>query len=103
MVAALTLGSATPHLVRGAGNVPWQVTIGATSALALLSALTIRSVRAGPAGDDRLRRRLVPAAAGVVGWRFTLTLLAVGPLTGTVAMLRLRALPAARRLAHGRR
>jgi predicted MFS family arabinose efflux permease len=48
VVGALTLGSATPHLVRGAGNVPWQATIATTSVLALLGALTIRSVRAGP-------------------------------------------------------
>jgi predicted MFS family arabinose efflux permease len=47
--------------------------------------------------------RLVPVAAQVAGWRFALLPLAVGPLLGTVAMLRLRALPAARRLAAGRR
>jgi MFS family permease len=47
--------------------------------------------------------RLVPVAAGAIGWRFALVPLAAGPLAGTVAMLRLRALPAARRLAHGHR
>ena len=47
--------------------------------------------------------RLVPVAAQVAGWRFALLPLAVGPLLGTVAMLRLRALPAARQLAAGRR
>lgn len=47
--------------------------------------------------------RLVPVAAEVAGWRFALLPLAVGPLLGTVAMLRLRALPAARQLAGGRR
>jgi MFS family permease len=47
--------------------------------------------------------RLVPAVTEVVGWRFALVPLAVGPLLGAVAMLRLRALPAALRLAHGRR
>jgi hypothetical protein len=62
-----------------------------TLQLALGFALTIASIR------------LVPVAAGIVGWRYTLTLLAIGPLTGTVAMLRLRTSPAARRLAAGRR
>ncbi len=49
VVGALTLGSGMPHLVRGAGNVPWQATIAATSLLALLAALAIGSVRPGPA------------------------------------------------------
>ncbi len=48
VVGALTLGSATPHLVRGLGNVPWQVTIVTTSALALLAAAVIRPAMAGP-------------------------------------------------------
>jgi hypothetical protein len=39
----------------------------------------------------------------VVGWRYALLPLAAGPLLGTVAMLRLRRLPAARSLANGRR
>lgn len=47
--------------------------------------------------------RLVPVVADAVGWRFALLPLALGPLLGTVAMLRLRALPAALRLAGGRR
>jgi MFS family permease len=62
-----------------------------TLQLALGFALTIASIR------------LVPLAGNEIGWRFALMPLAVGPLVGTVAMLRLRALPAARRLAHGRR
>jgi hypothetical protein len=45
----------------------------------------------------------VPVGAGAIGWRWALLPLAAGPLTGTVAMLRLRRLPAARRLAGGRR
>jgi MFS family permease len=61
-----------------------------TLQLALGFALTIASIR------------LVPAVAGLAGWRFALLPLAVGPLGGTVAMLRLRASPAARRLAGGR-
>jgi predicted MFS family arabinose efflux permease len=62
-----------------------------TLQLSLGFALTIVSIR------------LVPVVAGAVGWRFALLPLAAGPLAGTVAMLRLRGLPAARRLAHGRR
>ncbi len=59
--------------------------------LALGFALTIVSIR------------LVPVAVDVVGWRFALLPLAAGPLLGTVAMLRLRRLPAALSLANGRR
>jgi len=59
--------------------------------LALGFALTVASIR------------LVPIAVGAVGWRFALLPLAIGPLLGTVAMLRLRASPAARRLAGGHR
>jgi MFS family permease len=47
--------------------------------------------------------RLVPVAVDAVGWRYALLPLAAGPLLGTVAMLRLRRLPAAQRLANGRR
>lgn len=59
--------------------------------LALGFALTVASIR------------LVPIAVNAVGWRFALLPLAIGPLLGTIAMLRLRAMPAARRLASGRR
>lgn len=62
-----------------------------TLQLALGFAVTVASIR------------LVPVAADATGWRFALVPLAIGPLIGTVAMLRLRTLPAARRLAHGRR
>ena len=47
VVGALTLGSATPHLVRGLGDVPWPVTILTTSALGLLAAAVIRPVTPG--------------------------------------------------------
>ena len=47
--------------------------------------------------------RLVPLAADTIGWRFALLPLAVGPLLGTLAMLRLRLLPAALVLAGGHR
>jgi len=47
--------------------------------------------------------RLVPAVADAVGWRYALAPLAIGPALGTVAMLRLRSLPEARRMAGGAR
>jgi hypothetical protein len=48
VVGALTLGSGTPNLVRGVGGGHWQVTIVVTSALALVAALVVSPVRAGP-------------------------------------------------------
>jgi hypothetical protein len=42
-------------------------------------------------------------AVDVVGWRYALLSLAVGPLAGTVAMLRLRRLPESLAMANGRR
>ncbi len=47
--------------------------------------------------------RAVPEVAQIVGWRYSLAILAVGPALGIVAMLRLRVLPAATRMAQGRR
>lgn len=47
--------------------------------------------------------RLVPVVAEGLGWQLALLPLAAGPLLGTIAMLKLRALPAATRLAGGRR
>ncbi len=47
--------------------------------------------------------RLVPALVAQVGWKFAFAALAPGPLLGVVAMVRLRALPEASRLAQGRR
>jgi predicted MFS family arabinose efflux permease len=49
VVGALTLGSGTPHLVRGLGDVPWQATIAVTSAMAVLAAVSVWTVRNGPA------------------------------------------------------
>jgi MFS family permease len=46
---------------------------------------------------------LIPAAVERVGWRYAFALLAAGPALGTVAMLRLRRLPEAARIAQGRR
>lgn len=47
--------------------------------------------------------QLVPIATDAWGWSGAFTLLAIGPALGVVAMLRLRRLPQARRMAHGRR
>ncbi len=49
LIGALTVGSATPHLIRGVTVVHWRVTLLAASALALLAAaLVIGLVREGP-------------------------------------------------------
>lgn len=47
--------------------------------------------------------RLVPTAAATDGWWLALALLAVGPAFGIRAMIALRAMPVARKLAGGRR
>ena len=46
--------------------------------------------------------QLVPRLVDLVGWRWAFAPLALGPAVGTLAMLRLRRLPEARRLAGGR-
>nr|MDQ3806405.1 MFS transporter [Acidobacteriota bacterium] len=46
---------------------------------------------------------IVPLLAGAVGWRYAFAALAPGPLLGTLAMLRLRALPEAAKIAGGRK
>ena len=45
---------------------------------------------------------LVPRLVDAVGWRYAFAVLAVGPVFGIFAMMRLRALPEARKLAGGR-
>jgi len=47
--------------------------------------------------------QLTPLIVDMVGWRYGFTYLALGPLIGIIAMLRLRRLPEARKLAGGRR
>jgi MFS family permease len=47
--------------------------------------------------------QLIPFLVASVGWRYAFAALAPGPLLGTLAMLRLRALPEAAHLAGGRR
>jgi MFS family permease len=46
---------------------------------------------------------LIPYFVNRVGWRYAFTILAPGPLFGVVAMLRLRGLPEAEKIAHGKR
>src|SRR5205814_8932886 len=49
LVGALTVGSATPHLIRGVTTLPWRPTLGAASLLALLAAIVVLTlVREGP-------------------------------------------------------
>jgi len=49
LVGALTLGSATPHLVNGLGGLDWHLVIGVTSALTLAGGLLVLfAVRQGP-------------------------------------------------------
>lgn len=50
VIGALTLGSASPHLIRGLDAVPWQGVIAATSLTGVLAALLISTVREGPYG-----------------------------------------------------
>jgi MFS family permease len=49
LIGALTVGSATPHLVRGVTDLPWRGTLLVASGLALLGAgLVVAFVREGP-------------------------------------------------------
>jgi MFS family permease len=48
LVGALTLGSASPHLLNAFGGVDWRFTIGAASVAALAAALAINLVGIGP-------------------------------------------------------
>jgi MFS family permease len=71
LVGALTVGSATPHLVNGVGGLDWQTVIVATSALTLAGGLlAFVVVREGPhrfpaAVFDPHQARLVFANRGV--------------------------------------
>ena len=46
---------------------------------------------------------LIPRAVNLVGWRYAFMILAPGPLFGVISMLRLRQLPEAINIAHGKR
>jgi MFS family permease len=49
LIGALTVGSATPHLIRGTTELPWRETLLAASLLALVScAIVIGLVKEGP-------------------------------------------------------
>ena len=47
--------------------------------------------------------RLIPPLVGLVGWRYAFSFLALGPVVGIWAMLKLRRSPEAKQLAGGRR
>jgi MFS family permease len=64
LVGALTVGSATPHLVRGVTDLPWRHTLLVASGLALLAAgLVVAFVREGPHAFPPARFDLRMAAA----------------------------------------
>jgi MFS family permease len=46
---------------------------------------------------------LIPHVEKIVGWRYAFAILAPGPLFGVIAMLRLRGLPEAEKIAQGRK
>jgi len=46
---------------------------------------------------------LISVIEKLVGWRYAFVILAPGPLFGVISMLRLRGLPEAQKIAHGRR
>jgi MFS family permease len=48
LVAALTVGSAAPHLIRGLTDLPWRHTLLAASVAAALGALVVTLVAEGP-------------------------------------------------------
>jgi MFS family permease len=70
LVGALTLGSATPHLVNALGGLDWHTVVYATSALTLAGGLLALAVRDGPypfppAAFDPHQARRVFANRGV--------------------------------------
>jgi MFS family permease len=46
---------------------------------------------------------LIPHFENLVSWRYAFTILAIGPLFGVISMLRLRSLPEAEKIAHGKK
>jgi MFS family permease len=64
LIGALTVGSATPHLVRGVTDLPWRGTLLVASGLALLGAgLVVAFVREGPHAFPSARFDVRMAAA----------------------------------------
>ena len=47
--------------------------------------------------------QLIPVLASATGWRYAFVALAPGPAFGVLSMLRLRRLPEASQIAHGKR
>jgi hypothetical protein len=46
---------------------------------------------------------LIPPLVNLIGWRYAFVILAPGPLFGVISMLRLRQLPEAVKIAHGKK
>lgn len=46
---------------------------------------------------------LIPHVERAIGWQYAFAILAPGPALGVISMLRLRSLPEAKKIAHGRR
>ncbi|HKW91041.1 MAG TPA: MFS transporter [Methylomirabilota bacterium] len=63
LVAALTVGSATPHLIRGLTDLPWRHALLAASVLAATAALVVTFVTEGPYRFPPARFDLRMAAA----------------------------------------
>ena len=64
LVGALTVGSATPHLVRGLTTLPWRGTLLVASAMAVVGAILVQAcVREGPHAFPAARFDLRVAAA----------------------------------------
>ncbi|WP_309571539.1 MFS transporter [Deinococcus sp.] len=78
MVGALTLGSASPHLVNGLGGADWHTVIAATSGLAVLGGLVAALVGPGP------HRTPAPPFRPAQAWQ---ALGARGPALATVGYL----------------
>lgn len=97
LVGALTLGSASPHLVAVFGGADWRLTIGATSVLAAIGGVAMLSAGLGPyhARAPRLElramalawtdRRIRLAILGYVGhmWELYAFWAWVGVIAGT--------------------
>ncbi len=65
LVGALTLGSASPHLIALSGGADWRLTIGATSALAAAGALAMLLAGLGP---HHARAPRLDIAAVALAW-----------------------------------
>ena len=64
LVGALTVGSATPHLIRGLTTLPWRETLLVASAMAVLAAIIVQVfVREGPHAFPAARFDVRVAAA----------------------------------------